>query len=189
MGGIIIGTGCWLQVTSLFLNKFSFGRYVDAGPIQDFKIRITGKYLKNKRRIEEAALNAWPALQQILYDGWILRFSQGYTKRANSVNPIYSGTIAIETKVVRCESHYHSRNLATIFRLTSLLDQNSLDAHLETRGYQRIDPTLVIGLDLRPSQFDIPTAVEVGEFGFKEWFGHFSAWSNTHPPPKENHQR
>ena len=51
------------------------------------------------KRVEEAALNAWPALQQILYDGWILRFSQGYTKRANSVNPIFQSSIDLETKI------------------------------------------------------------------------------------------
>ena len=39
------------------------------------------------RRLEEVAMNAWPALQQMLFDGWIVRFAQGYTKRANSVHP------------------------------------------------------------------------------------------------------
>jgi hypothetical protein len=32
------------------------------------------------QEIEEISLNAWPSLQQILYDGWILRFANGYTK-------------------------------------------------------------------------------------------------------------
>jgi hypothetical protein len=32
------------------------------------------------RRLEEAAMNAWPALQQALCHGWVLRFANGYTK-------------------------------------------------------------------------------------------------------------
>jgi len=43
------------------------------------------------RSVEERSLNAWPSLHQMLYDGWVLRFSNGYTRRANSVSPIYRG--------------------------------------------------------------------------------------------------
>ena len=32
------------------------------------------------RLIEELSLNAWPALQTVLYDGWVLRFADGYTR-------------------------------------------------------------------------------------------------------------
>ena len=41
------------------------------------------------RSIEEAALRAWPAAQQFLFDGWVARLSDGYTKRANSALLLY----------------------------------------------------------------------------------------------------
>lgn len=46
-------------------------------------------------QIEELALNAWPSLQTIVHHGWLLRFAEGYTKRSNSVQAIYSGAIVI----------------------------------------------------------------------------------------------
>ena len=53
------------------------------------------------RTIEEAGLNAWPAHQQTLYDGWVLRFADGYTKRANSANSVYRSTLALAGKIAR----------------------------------------------------------------------------------------
>ncbi|MDK2951368.1 MAG: hypothetical protein PWQ77_1033 [Kosmotogales bacterium] len=36
------------------------------------------------RRMEEISNNALPSLNTYLYDGWLLRSSLGFTKRANS---------------------------------------------------------------------------------------------------------
>lgn len=63
---------------------------------------------------EELSMNAHPALRTQLYDGWVLRFSNGYTNRANSVSPIYTSHLPYEEKVVVCESMYAKQSLPTV---------------------------------------------------------------------------
>jgi len=100
------------------------------------------------RSLEERSLNAWPSLQQILYDGWILRFSEGYTRRANSVNPMYRGSGGVYEKVMACESIYRSKRLPPAFRITPLAFPADLDSVLADRGYRREAPTSVQTLPL-----------------------------------------
>jgi len=100
------------------------------------------------RLIEEVSLNAWPALKQTLYDGWVLRFSEGYTKRANSVTPLYHSTLGLEEKIRFCENAYTEQGLPPIFRLTEPFATPDLDSALAERDYQMLDPTRVMGLDL-----------------------------------------
>ncbi len=103
--------------------------------------------LTSLRRIEEAALNAWPAHRQMLYDGWLVRMAGGYTKRANSVTPLYEGALAIGEKVAACEALYRAAGLPPIFRLTPWAPP-ALDALLAERGYTLLDPTDVLAAPL-----------------------------------------
>jgi len=122
------------------------------------------------RRIEEAGLNAWPALQQILYDGWVLRFSEGYTKRANSANALYPSSIDTRKKIAFCKARYAERGLAPLFRITPFAPAD-LDGILEARGYERIDTTLVLHLDL--SQSVQTSSQHVRQTSLDEWLSIF----------------
>ena len=95
------------------------------------------------RNIEELSLNALPCLQQILDDGWVLRFAQGYTKRANSVTPLYPSFLDLHTKIKRCEDIYRSFALKPIFRLRDTPEMKILDCALDNLGYLRQDTVSV----------------------------------------------
>ena len=82
-------------------------------------------------RIEELSLNAWPSLQTMSYDGWILRFADGYTKRANSVNPLYVSNLDLEEKIRFGESVYRARGLPVVYKMTSGVCPDHLDEILE----------------------------------------------------------
>ena len=96
------------------------------------------------RDLEEVALTTWPALQQWLYDGWIVRFAEGYTRRANSVNPLYPARHDLAAKIAQCEQWYTARNLPTVFRLNRHTAPSALDRLLDARGYRLVDPSLTL---------------------------------------------
>jgi len=100
-----------------------------------------------RRRVEEASLNGWPALRQLLFDGWVLRFSEGHTRRANSVTPLAAGRHDLEEKIAQCEALYEQAELPPIFRVTGLAEPG-LDAALDARGYAPAeDPSRVLYMD------------------------------------------
>lgn len=102
------------------------------------------------RLIEEMSLNALPALQTTLYDGWLLRFASGangYPRRANSIQMIYPSMLPLEEKVAHCEALYKARGQRIVFKMT-LAAPDGLDALLLSRGYELDAPTSVRTLDL-----------------------------------------
>ena len=79
---------------------------------------------------EELSLNAHPALQTQFFDGWVMRFANGYTNRANSINPLYPSTLDLQIKIAECEKRYFAQGLPAVYRLTDGSDPN-IDKTLE----------------------------------------------------------
>lgn len=137
------------------------------------------------RRVEEASLNAWPALQQSLLDGWVLRFSRGFTKRANSIVPLYPSQQTALEKIRYCENLYSRERLKTIFRLTTVMEAASLDALLEQRGYQHVDPTRVLVRELEGTSFAVKSAFH--EVPRDAWLDAYATAADVPPAGQQLH--
>jgi len=124
--------------------------------------------------IEELSLNAWAALQTMLYDGWVIRFAEGYTKRANSVNPLYSSSIDLEEKLHFCEQLYRNRNLPVVFKITPSVYPSNLDEKLGAMGYQKDSPTSVQTVDLDAVNLQETFEADCQEDLSNEWLENFS---------------
>lgn len=127
------------------------------------------------KAIEESSLNAWPALQQLVFDGWLLRFAKGYTQRANSVHPLYAGWIdQVADKVKRCEQIYSQRQLPTIFKITPFVDPVDLDEMLVWMDYRRESLTSVQGLALTAFNFQEDDSVQRWSSPTDTWLAEFT---------------
>ncbi|MEH6546262.1 MAG: GNAT family N-acetyltransferase [Sneathiella sp.] len=114
--------------------------------------------------IEAHARAALPALNTEFYDGWQLRFANGHTRRANSVNFIQRSSLPLDKKISYCETAYEQNNQPCHFRLTPLADSN-LDALLSSSGYSLSDPTNVLIQPLKEITFSKRNADVVIEKG------------------------
>src|SRR6266550_3308789 len=109
------------------------------------------------RRLEELSLNASGAFQSLLYDGWLLGFRPGPTKRLRCVNAFYSTSLPLAEKVDYCVRFYQSLSLPAIFRMLPFSQPPELDAHLEGLGWNRFERTLVLRADVQTAA-EVPAA-------------------------------
>lgn len=139
------------------------------------------------RTIEFRTLRAWQAVEEVEYDGWILTFAGGYTRRANSVHPVHPSTLDLDEKIAHCEAVYAARSLPCHFRLHPAVPED-LDTILAARGYHRDVDTPVLVRDL--ATLEPAPADEGWVFGERltpevtdEWLAAFAAFTGTPPDP------
>jgi hypothetical protein len=114
------------------------------------------------RMIEERSLTAWPALRQVYYDGWVLRFANGYSRRNNSVNPFFGSSFPVPEKVAYCETVCSAWNIPLTFRVTPFTQPYDLDEWLAGAGYSRVSPTSVQVAELvADTETVLPATVKV----------------------------
>ena len=133
------------------------------------------------RQIEEISLNGWPALQTIHYDGWIIRFANGVTKRSNSVNPIYESKLDINTKIDYCERLYRSQGLPSCFKITEIVQPQDLDMVLENRGYNRKFDISVQLINTDKFTTDLDKNVDILEFTDESWLDNYVKMNRVNP--------
>lgn len=85
--------------------------------------------------IEEILINAFPAVEREIYDGWIMNFSDAYTYRANCICPFYQSRHSLEKKIRHCEQQYSDMLLPVVYKMTEAYPE-ILDQMLEERGYK-----------------------------------------------------
>ncbi|MEH6445818.1 MAG: hypothetical protein V7784_18135, partial [Oceanospirillaceae bacterium] len=111
------------------------------------------------QNLERAAFQAWPAQQELEDQGIVLRYAQGYTKRANSANILQIEnfdatelTAAVEEHYLqilnKIESYFTEKKLPSIIRIPSFSDANLFDLFLVAQGYQYQDKTLVLEMPI-----------------------------------------
>ncbi len=84
--------------------------------------------------LEEISMQALPALETQQYDGWVLRFANGYTRRANSVYPLYPHSIDLIEKIKFCEALFSQKQIPLNFKMTAAAP-DQLDVCLDEMGY------------------------------------------------------
>ncbi|MDQ6917239.1 MAG: GNAT family N-acetyltransferase [Pseudomonadota bacterium] len=114
------------------------------------------------RRLEELSLNASGAFQSLVYDGWLLGYRPGPTKRLRCVNAFYSTSLPLAEKVEYCARFYQSVGLPIIFRMLPFSQPPELDSYLQSLGWSRFERTLVLRAEL-PATPDISAASDAVE--------------------------
>ncbi|OPJ62096.1 GNAT family N-acetyltransferase [Clostridium oryzae] len=100
------------------------------------------------QKIEQMSMKANPSTETLSYDGWIIRFSDSFTKEANSINPLFSSSYPVEVKINSCEELFRSKNLPIIYKLTDSTENYSLDSALIKRNYVQLPGARVCLLNL-----------------------------------------
>ncbi len=124
------------------------------------------------KKIELHSQLSTPPLEEMVLDGWRLRFTGGRTRRFNSVNftGAENGTLQLRDRLQKVEEFYQQRNLPAMFRMTPLCETPDLAQILVQRGYKREDKTNVNKRNISRDEIPAPAAdVEITKLVSEDW--------------------
>ena len=143
--------------------------------------------LETVQNLENRAFRAWPALETRKIDGWIQRFSGGYTKRANSINALSPSTQFTQEVKNGLEALYIERRLPPVWRLSPLTPLEA-DLALARAGYRQIDKSLVQRAPI-DERFTADPEVSIRDRPPPDWLTGFADLSPVAPQHRETMAR
>jgi len=136
--------------------------------------------------LEDVCERAWPPRERLALDGAVLRFTNGFTRRANSAR-IDAGGSDLPGLIERAEHEYRSRGLRPGFRLTPLTPPG-FEQLLSERGYVIDTEAVVMVAEALPDapggagpQDELTLAPALDE----EWLRVFQAVERHWPPEQD----
>ena len=121
--------------------------------------------IKQIRYLEKIAADGHKALEIEQYKDWELRFSKGFTGRANSIrimgDPIKEIDEEVEDKLAFAEAEYEKRGLPPMFKLTEA--DKAFSDYLVSRGYVVNQPTDVMILPLDGADYLINVSENIDD--------------------------
>jgi N-acetylglutamate synthase len=99
------------------------------------------------RALEERLVNVWPATTTLLMDGWVVRFANGYSGRANSASAVVTGATLTPELLDEIERLYREAGLKPQVRVTPVCDAG-VEPILVARGYRVKDPSRIMAAPL-----------------------------------------
>ncbi|MBI5128084.1 MAG: GNAT family N-acetyltransferase [Rhodopseudomonas palustris] len=110
-------------------------------------------------RVEQACLDAWPALRSVYHGDWLLRFGEGVSRRANSVNPLHDRAETIADDLAYFARLYHSHGLPLIVRVPTLIaGAERIDRELDRQGFTSEGETCTLLRDFGSEHFAVDTS-------------------------------
>lgn len=120
-------------------------------------------------RVEETCLNAWPALREIVLEGWLVRFAEGISRRLNSANPLSAKAAISDAVIAETEAFYRRHGLPAIFRVPTLCPA-AVERALEQRAYTAEGETCVLHGALDAMETAIDPEVVLRPRADRIWF-------------------
>jgi N-acetylglutamate synthase len=105
------------------------------------------------RTLERVAMRAWPAAEERWLGRWLLRFNNGYTKRANSAYVMgIESNLDLDERIEAAAALMRDQDLPLIVRECSLATDPRIGQEMQRRGFTRIDETIVMTAELESSE-------------------------------------
>ncbi|MET0528101.1 MAG: GNAT family N-acetyltransferase [Microvirga sp.] len=118
--------------------------------------------------LESRLLNAWPSFDYQIYDGWILRLANGYSKRANSATPFRSGVGLDDELIDYMIARFVEANVRPTFRLNGI-EAPDVNERLKLRGFKEVEPTHVLTSSITSADCERDPEVALDPQPSKRW--------------------